>query len=163
MKILSPSYKDFEKLGQAYCLNIVDGVDKVISHFHSHGVEVWILTGNFEPAVKMVADRLGINHNRIIANKVFFGPSGKYVGFDSDNPLAKNGGKAKMIQKIIQNKKRKIVYVGDGATDLDVKDHVSLFVGFGGVVEREIVKKNSDVYISEPNLEKIIDLLYLKN
>ena len=37
--------------------------------------------------------------------------------------------------------------IGDGVTDLEAKSEAELFIGFGGIVERKIVKDNSDYFI----------------
>ena len=40
-----------------------------------------------------------------------------------------------------------LVMVGDGATDIQAKPPADLTVGFGGIVEREAVRKNADVFV----------------
>ncbi len=159
MKILSPSREDLLWLGKEYCAHIVPGAKDVIDWIHEQGKEVWILTGNFQPAVGMVAEHLGIHPARVIANRVFFDREGQYAGFDSNSPLARNGGKAIEIRKIASHEGKRVAFVGDGKTDLEVKPFVSLFIGFGGVAERQIVKEQSDVYISEPRLGSLINIL----
>lgn len=42
------------------------------------------------------------------------------------------------------------VFIGDGSTDLETKDFVDLFIGFGGVVTRPAIKNKSDVYVDGP-------------
>ena len=36
--------------------------------------------------------------------------------------------------------------IGDGKTDLETKEYVDCFVGYGGIKVREIVKENADYY-----------------
>lgn len=159
MKIIAPSYKDLEKLGDVYSKNISKGAEKVINALHSLGKEVWILTGNFNPAVEILAKRLGISKERIICNKIFHSPKGDYLGFDEGSLLSKNGGKGVMIKKVSNGTSKNVVYVGDSATDLETKGHVNLFVGFGGVVEREIVKRESDIYLPGPSMYPLLEVV----
>lgn len=159
MGVIAPSYMELELLGRVYCEHIVAGAEEVVSMFQAKGVEVWILTGNFQPAVGVLAKKLGIPQNRVICNQVFFGSEGEYLGFDAESDLAHNSGKAKKIQTIADYEGKRIAFVGDGITDLEVKDYVSLFVGFGGVVQRDIVKKNADCYISEPSLKPLLEIM----
>ena len=51
-----------------------------------------------------------------------------------------------------------ILFVGDGVTDLEAKEVVDLFVGFGGVKIREVVKNEADLFIEDKTLEKIKDM-----
>ena len=48
--------------------------------------------------------------------------------------------------------------VGDGSSDLATKDDVDLFVGYGGVIARDMVKAASDIYVSCPSLAPILPL-----
>lgn len=159
MNILSPSYADLERLGQAYCDHIVPGAADAIAQFHAQGKEVWILTGNFQPAVGILARKLEIPIDRVISNRVFFDDAKAYAGFDAESPLAKNGGKAIKIQDVLNREGKRVAFVGDGKTDLEVKPYVALFIGFGGVAERAIVKAEADIYISELSLASLPDLI----
>ena len=46
-----------------------------------------------------------------------------------------------------------------GVTDLEARDAVKLFVGFGGVVKRDRVAAEADVYISANSLAPIVPLV----
>ncbi len=162
MAILAPSQAELEKLGAAYCDHVVAGAREVINEIHHQGKEVWILTGNFDVAVHILAHHLGIPRDRVICNHVYFDEQGAYAGFDQRHPLAKNGGKAIEIQKVLDEKGKRIAFIGDGITDLDVQPYVDLFVGFGGVVTRDIIKKKADAYISTPNLLELLPILQRK-
>ena len=39
--------------------------------------------------------------------------------------------------------------IGDGKTDLETKDYVSCFIGYGGNKVRQIVKNNADYYYTD--------------
>lgn len=158
MRIISPYRKDFIKLGKKYSSNLVEGVEEVVSVLHKLGKEVWIVTGNFRPAVEIFANKMQISPERVICNEVYFDSNGKYLDFDDKNPLANNGGKRKMIAERIKIR-GKVVFIGDAITDLEAKDEVDMFVGFGGVVQREIVKNNSEVYFESNSMIPLLKFI----
>ena len=49
-----------------------------------------------------VAFELGIPTENIIANRLLFGTSGEYAGFDTTEPTSRSGGKAVAVQQIRQ-------------------------------------------------------------
>lgn len=72
MDLISPTYEDFLCLGQKYSESVVKGAKETIATLHKLGKEVWIVTGNFQPAVGILASELGIPANKIVCNKIFF-------------------------------------------------------------------------------------------
>ena len=48
--------------------------------------------------------------------------------------------------------------VGDGATDLEAKGAVDLFVGYAGVIARENVLAGADVVLRTPSLAPVLAL-----
>lgn len=158
MRLISPSYEDMLRLGKEYCENIVEDCVETINALQSLGKEVWMITGNFQPAVGVLAKKLGIPSNRVVCNKIDFDNQGNYVDFDYKSPLAKNGGKAEVVRKLFPNKKE-TVFVGDGSTDLETQQVVDLFIGYCGVVERDLIKKNADFYISCESLSPLLLML----
>lgn len=47
--------------------------------------------------------------------------------------------------------------VGDGVTDLQARPPADLFVGFGGIVTRDVVKKNADWFVT--SFDDLVKLL----
>ena len=43
----------------------------------------------------------------------------------------------------------KVVMIGDGVSDLETKEDVDLFVGFGGVVARDKVREGCDLWLED--------------
>lgn len=158
MSALSPSIDDLTIMGNAYTKNLVPGVIETIKILQLRGIKTWIITGNFQPAVGILAEKLSIPLNQIICNKIFHDINGNYLGFDTDNPLSNNMGKRKIIE---DNKDRlgETCFVGDGNTDLETRDVVDLFIGFGGVVLRKKVKELSDTYVESPDISAILEFI----
>jgi phosphoserine phosphatase len=118
---------------------------------------------------------------------IFDDTTGEYIGFDETQPTSRSGGKALALQYIKQQTKinqykgidgvekqtissikihgsasindliQRIVMIGDGVTDMEAAVEAVLFIGYGGVVEREKVKKSANWYIKDWNV--LIDVL----
>ncbi len=151
LEIIKPTKKEFEILSQAYLENITEGAKETIKRLKQKGAEVFIVTGSFYSAVYPLAGFLGIKKENVYANRIYFDEKGNYKGIDLNNPLSANGGKPKIVKKLLEkeNPKPFSVFIGDSTTDLETKEVVDLFIGFGGVVEREKVKKTAEVFIKD--------------
>lgn len=155
MSSLRPSFSDFVKLGEEYINTIVPGAKETILELQDMGYDVWILTGNFQPAVGMLAEYLNISYSKVITNDIVFDEGGNYVSIDFNHPLSNNNGKLKIISNLKANFEE-VIMVGDGSTDLETKAVVDKFIGFGGVSIRPIVQKNSDYFISSHDLRGVL-------
>jgi len=162
MEIISPTRSDFRLLGEEYCRTIVSGAKSVVRKLGLLGYDVFIMTGNFKPAVQILADFLGVLSKNVYANSVSFHADGSFASFDVSGPLSRSGGKLQLL-KDVMDKDTYNVFVGDGSTDLETKEVVDLFVGFGGVQVREAVRRGADVFIEDENLEAILRLPVLQN
>lgn len=162
MKLISPSYEDMLQLGKEYCKNLVEDSIETLRALQMLGKEVWIVTGNFQPAAGVLAEKLGIPSNHVVCNDITFDKVGNYRDFDSDNPLATNGGKAEVVKSLFPNK-RQLVFVGDGSTDLEAKSVVGLFIGYGGVVTRESIKNKADFFINCESLSPLLSIVLSKD
>jgi len=157
LNLVRPSKKDLERLGSLYIKNEVKNAKKVIRALKKLGVKVYIVTGGYKMAIEIFARYLGIKKENVFAIDLEFNEKGDYLGYNHKNLLIKNDGKRKMIRKLAQGKRA--IFVGDGATDLAAKNEVNLFVGFGGVAKRQIVRKQSDIFIEEKSLLPILNLV----
>jgi hypothetical protein len=72
--------------------------------------------------------------------------------------LTVSSGKLAIIQSLANGKHGRRLMVGDGASDLATKPVVDLFVGFGGIVAREKVKNEADVFVHLNSLAPILPL-----
>ena len=81
---------------------------------------------------------------------VYFNEDGSYRNYDLNSPLARTGGKAVVVGTL--KGQCSLVMVGDGKTDLEAKQAGAYVLGFGGVVDRAIVRELADFYTTEPNL-----------
>jgi phosphoserine phosphatase len=91
-----------------------------------------------------LAETLGVRN--VHAVRLRFAPDGAYEDFDRRSPLTRAGGKEIVVRDVRARTKGKAAFVGDGASDLEAKGAVELFIGFGGVRERAVVRENAHVY-----------------
>src|SRR5690625_3713790 len=156
LELVRPSREETAAIGQAYIDTVGRHAVDVIGALKEEGWEVVIVSGGYRQAIGPFADFLGVK--RVEAVDLFFNEDGSYRSFDRDYPATRNGGKLEIVELLKAEKEfRQVIMVGDGASDLEAKPAVDLFFGFGGFVEREIVKKEADHFIG--SLAEILPLL----
>ena len=73
--------------------------------------------------------------------------------------LWKNGGKVTLLRSFASSL-RPLAFVGDGATDLETQGSAAdLFVGFGGVAIRPVVKQRAEAWFETPSLAPILSFV----
>lgn len=163
MAMIRPSRLDLEYLGKLYTQNLSEDVEEIIELLITMKKDVLQMTGNFLPAVKILAKYLRITQQNVYANRIYFDRQGSYIGFDSKNLLSISGGKKILVDRIIKkDPQKKIAFIGDGSTDIETKPPASLFIGYGGIVHRENVKMNSDIYVACKSLAPIVRFILNK-
>ena len=76
----------------------------------------------------------------------------------NEGPLTVSSGKSRIVRELAGDRHGRRLMVGDGASDLATRAIVDLFVGFGGVVAREKVRKEADVFVQANSLAPILPL-----
>ncbi len=155
LSLIKPDQNAVSWLADLYIETIVDGAEEVVNDLIEKGKQVHIISGGLRQAILPLAKKLGLPADHIHAVDVFFDHQGSYQGFDTASPLAKTGGKAEICQSL-QNGTSNLVMIGDGQTDLESKQAGAIFIGFGGVVERETVREQADYYVSTTSLMGVL-------
>jgi len=161
LQLVRPCKSDMKWLGGQYIEREVPGTKELVTKLKKLRKKVFIISGGFDSAIKIFASHIGVKKSNVLCNSLLFDKSGKYRGFDNSNPLSKNHGKKIVLKQI--TKLGSTVFVGDGVTDLEAKNVVDLFVGFGGVKVREVVKRESDIFIDDNTLLRMKDIAIGKN
>jgi len=144
---ISPSRADAEAVGRRYLETVEPTAKATIDTLKARGWTPLIISGGFRQAIRPLADHLGIA--RVEAVDLLFGPDGAYTGFDSSFPTTRSGGKPEIIRSLrSQLGPDRVVMVGDGASDLETLPDVDLFVGYGGYVARDKVKRGSPAFVT---------------
>ena len=157
LNMIKPRKKDLELLYQEYLKHQIQDAKKVIILLKKAGKKFYIVTGGYEIPVKKFATYLGISKKNVFAVELKFDKNGHYLNYNINNILTRSNGKKVILKEIKKN--GSVLFVGDGAIDLEVKNIVDLFVGFGGFSVRPKVKKNADIFINSKCLIPILTLM----
>ncbi|KAF3984690.1 MAG: HAD-IB family phosphatase [Methylococcales symbiont of Hymedesmia sp. n. MRB-2018] len=155
LDLIKPDQSQMAWLADLYISEIVDGVEGVFSTLIEQGKQVHIISGGIRQAILPLAAKLGIPKNQVYAVDILFNDDGSYLGFDQQSPLVKTGGKAIICQQI-NNSQATMAMIGDGKTDLEAKQAGAKVIGFGGVVQRDIVVEQADVFVKETSLMAVL-------
>lgn len=158
LELARPDRSALEALGGRYIERSTPDAGEVVAALRRAGIAVRILSGGFAPAVRILGRALGLADEATDAVDIHFDSSGRYAGFDESSPLAREGGKAQAIRQRLPRLARPIMLVGDGATDLEARAVVDLFVAYAGVVERPSVTAAAEVVVRSASLAPILCL-----
>jgi len=145
-------------LGARYIQTLVPHARETVAQLRAQEIDVRIMSGGLRQAVLIVARELGIEDEAVDAVDVYFNNDGSYAGFNEESPLAYSGGKLAVVQAIAEQLKRPIMLVGDGATDLEARPAIDMFVAFAGVIARPTVVAQADIVVHERSLAPIVAL-----
>lgn len=146
LKLLKINKSHLNTLSKVLKKKLSPSVLRNKNFFKTYRDQIYIITGGFKEFVLPVTEKLGIPKNRILANTFKF-EGDKVTGFDSKNPLSKNGGKVIAVKNL--NLKGEIIVIGDGFTDLQIKEMnvAKRFYAFTENITREVVTKAADQVI----------------
>ena len=145
LEIIRPSRSAVDALAARYLQSLVAGAEETIDRLRDAGAVVHLVTAGIEQAVQPLADKLGTSLHAV---RLQFTKQGEYAGFEK-SPLTKSGGKETVILDIRARTHGSAALIGDGASDLEAKPAVDLFIGFGGVHIRPRVRDNADVFVTD--------------
>lgn len=146
LEIIRPSRAAVEELAQRYIASLVPGAKQAIETLRDIGVQIHLVTAGIAQAVQPLASHLGVPERAVHAVALRFNAAGDYEDFDRRSFLTRSGGKELVVRDVRARTHGKAAFVGDGASDLEAKPAVDLFIGFGGVHVRPKVKENAAVF-----------------
>ena len=139
LEIIRPTAAETAAIGAHYIREIEPTAAATVAALRATGWTVVIVSGGYAQAIEPLAAHLGIT--RIEAVPLRFDAAGNYAGYDSAAPASRRGGKPVILQALrAEFRPSRLVMVGDGVSDLETRDVVDLFVGFGRYAERPAVK-----------------------
>lgn len=174
LDLLRPTRADMRSIEQHYRANIVPDARELIDALHFLGRQVFIVSGGLAPAVIPFGVSLGLPRAHIHAVDVVFNrlagrwwdyhvdregfnPAEQYLDHDA-GPLTETHGKADIIGRLRQGRFGKALLVGDGVSDLMARPATDLLIGFGGVVRRQRVAAEADVFLECDSLAPVLPL-----
>lgn len=160
LDLIRPTRDAVEGLVESYIHGLVDDAAGTVAGLQAAGVDVRIVSGGLTPAVLGLARHLGIPDDAVAAVPIDFDEDGAYAGYDHSAPSARAGGKAEVIREwAAAGMPRPVMFVGDGATDLEARDAVDLFVAYAGVLERPTVVAAAPIVVRSRSLAPVLPLV----
>ncbi len=159
LDLIKPNRDAIDWLANLYIAELVDGVAEVFAELQKHNKTVHIISGGLLPAILPLAKLLNVPVEQVHAVDIYFAENGDYLGYEIESPLAKNGGKAAIIKSL---QSTNTFMIGDGKTDLEAQQVGAKVIGFGGVVNRKLVREHADFFIVDKNLTAVLPYI-LKN
>ena len=160
LRLVKPMYQDLLDLAEAYYRYVSMDAPAVINCLHALNVPVYVISAGNNPAVKVFAQRLGINEQRVFCVDLNFDCNGEYVSFDDDSPLIRQQGKVAIIKALREQYHwSQVVLIGDGMNDCEAAHAVELFIGYGGNFYRQQVADLSSAYVSQPSFTQFLPLI----
>ncbi|CAL5362376.1 hypothetical protein CsSME_00053728 [Camellia sinensis var. sinensis] len=147
LSLFNPSLSQVQDFLAQHPPRISPGIDELVKKLKAKGTAVYLVSGGFRQMINPVASILDIPPENIFANQLLFENSGKFLGFDTNEPTSRSGGKATAVQQIRKvHGYKALVMIGDGATDLEARKPggADLFICYGGVQLREAVAAKAD-------------------
>jgi phosphoserine phosphatase len=147
MEIVRPGASEAAAIGKRYVETVEATAKATISELTRRGWASVIISGGFRQVIRPLADFLEVA--RVEAVDLHFAEDGSYRGYATDYPTTRTGGKGEVIAQLRSEfKPEKVVMVGDGASDMETRPVVDLFVGYGGFVARENVRRGSAAFVT---------------
>ena len=145
LALVRPSRRDIEDLADEYRRSIALGAAETIRSLRAQGVHLALVSGGIRQAIIPLASDLEFDPSEVHAVSLRWNGAGEYEGFD-DSPLATQRGKLEVVRKAILPEPA--LAVGDGATDLAMREAVAAFAAFTGFVNRSAVVAGADYIFS---------------
>ncbi|MBV9774981.1 MAG: HAD-IB family phosphatase [Gemmatimonadetes bacterium] len=156
LELIRPTRERVEALGREYVDALVEDARETVAALLWLDKEVRVLSGGLRPPVEAVARELGITAGAVAAVGIRFGADGAYLDFERDSPLARSGGKPRVLRE--WKLPRPALLVGDGATDLEARPAVDAFAAYMGVEFRPAVAAGADVVLRGRSLAPVLAL-----
>jgi phosphoserine phosphatase len=146
LDLIRPGRDEVTWLGRRYVETVEPTARATIAALGGSGWTPVVISAGYRPAIEPLAAFLGIQ--RIEAVELFFAADGTYRDYDRDFPCTRTGGKLEVINRLrAELEPQKVVMVGDGVSDLESRPAVDLFVGFGGFVVRDRLKREAAAFV----------------
>lgn len=132
--------------------------------FKQNAAQIYIISGGFLELILPIAQMLNIPKDHVFANQLYFDYQGSAVGVNTDNPLAQDQGKVKVMHQLKLPVEQTIV-IGDGYNDYEIKEAglAGQFYAYTENVERETVIQNADAVIKDlSGLSLLLNLPFSK-
>lgn len=172
LQAIRPTRGQLKAIEERYWQTMVPDVPEVIDALRFLGKHVFIISGGLAEPVRGFGVRLGVPPQNIRAVELEYNQlsgdwwryhepnvqhSQTYLDYD-EGPLTVTSGKPDIIRELAGDKAGRRLMIGDGSSDLATRPVVDLFVGFGGVVARERVAAEADVFFTTLTMAPLLPI-----
>ncbi len=173
LQAIRPTRGQLKAIEERYWETIVLDVQPLLAALRFLQREIFIISGGLSEPVKGFGQRLGVSPQNIRAVEVeynqlsgdwwrFHEPQTQhkqtYLDYD-EGPLTVTSGKPDIIRELSTGKTGRRLMIGDGSSDLATRGVVDLFVGYGGVVARQKVRDEADVFIHTESIAPLLPIV----
>lgn len=170
LQAVRPTHEQIKQLRSVYKRNVVEDAQAVIAALQFLGHHVYIISGGLAEPVEEFGVFLGVPRQNIRAVQVDYDQlagewhayahnqsvkQARYLDY-KEGALTISDGKAHIVQELLGTQNGRSLLIGDGSSDLLASRTVDLFVGFGGVIQRERVKKESPAFLHTTSLAPLL-------
>lgn len=164
LQAVKPTKKQILDIRRAYKRNIVEDAREIIAVLQNLNHQVYIISGGLLEPVKEFGVYLGVPKENIHAVGIHYNQlSGEwwvnenqqYLNFE-EGALTISDGKAEIVNSLLEGKNGRSLLIGDGQSDLLASRAVSLFVGYGGVVQRQSISAQAPIYVNSKSLAPLL-------
>ena len=142
LKIIRPSETDIRELADAYAAALAPGAAAVVRQLRERGIRLALVSGGIRQAILPVAHALGFAAGDLSAVSLEFDATGRYAGYDARSPLTTQHGKRTVVAQLALP--HPILAVGDGSTDIAMREVTDAFAAYVGFIRRENVVSAAD-------------------
>lgn len=146
--------KAIQETTQACLSQITDGIKELFAELRDSDHNLFIVSGGFDFLVYPIAEALQVPTKNVNCSTCMLDEQGKYMPTESKI----QNSKIEAIKILIPQKNRKIIMIGDGATDLKTLGKIAdVFIGYIEHAKRETVIMNAELVAGNTKqLAKII-------
>ncbi len=172
LQAIRPTRGQLKAIEERYWETLVPDAREVIAALHYLRKQVFIISGGLAEPVRGFGARLGVAAENIRAVELeynqlsgdwwrYYEPQTQtkqtYLDYN-EGPLTVSSGKPAIVRELAAGRHGRKIMIGDGVSDLAARQEVDLFVGFGGVVARQKVKSNADIFVETKSLAPVLPL-----
>lgn len=172
LQLVRPTRRQINALRHVYKQNIVEDAQAVVEALQTLGHRVYIISGGLAEAVVEFGLFLSVPRSQIRAvdvqynelsgtwwcNHAQIAEKEKQLLDFREGPLTESHGKAAIVRELLGDQRGRSLLVGDGISDLRAGPAVDLFLGYGGVVTREVVATEAPAFLHTPSLAPLLGL-----
>ena len=149
LALIQPTTEDIEALHRAYVDALAPGATEAIRSMRAAGVRLALVSGGIRQAIQPLAAALGFGEDELHAVALSFDEHGRYHGYDTSSPLATQRGKKQVVEALLgAGFSRPLLAVGDGSTDVFMRESADAFAAYVGFARRENVVARADIVLA---------------